>query len=219
MPWQPPVQEFDDSENGHKVIADKISASADAWAALNKKGKKPKKGTGFPLALVADQDEAAAGAEGWTSFLRYGKLVYNGEAGAASYSIDLPGEQPLRTKRGDKAGRGAEYSALEIFSGRMITADDRTGCAAAMLPMPPMPPQCRQCRRNAANAAAMPPMPQCRRCLLAADASLAVPSARDAYEWSNAVSRTITRRAFASQQPRRDRPVRRRLQLPRPGPR
>jgi nucleoside diphosphate kinase len=124
---QKPPETFDDSENGHKILADKIAAAKGKWAALNKKGTKPPKGTGMALALVADQDEAAAGAEGWTSFLRYGKLVYNGDLGAGSYSIDMPGEQPLRTKRGDKAGRGAEYSALEVFAGRLITADDRTG--------------------------------------------------------------------------------------------
>jgi len=66
--------------------------------------------------------------------LRYGKLVYNSVAGNKSYSLDLPGEQPLRTKRGDKAGRGAEYSALEVFNNRLITADDRTGNMDEIVP-------------------------------------------------------------------------------------
>jgi len=119
--------EYDDTENGHKPIAGKIAASKAHWAALNKVGAAPAPDTGFALALVADQDEASAGPDGYTSYLRYGKLTYNGSAGAASYSIDMPGEQPIRTTRGDKAGRGAEYSALEVFDGRLITADDRTG--------------------------------------------------------------------------------------------
>ena len=51
-----------------------------------------------------------------------------------SYSIELPGEQPLRTKRGDKAGRGAEYSALEVFADRLITMDDRTGNVDEIVP-------------------------------------------------------------------------------------
>ena len=33
----------------------------------------------------------------------------------------------MRTGRGDKAKRGAEYSALEIFDGRLLTFCDRTG--------------------------------------------------------------------------------------------
>ena len=114
-------------ENGHTRIAAKIAASKAKWAALNKVGTAPTEGTGFAVALIADQDEASAGADGFTSFLKYGKLVYDGAKGTSSYSLDLAGEQPLRTKRGDKAGRGAEYSALEVFAGRLITADDRTG--------------------------------------------------------------------------------------------
>ena len=120
-------QPFDDSENGHKPIESKLDASKSKWAALNAKCSVPAANTGMPLAMVADQDEASADAEGYTSYLAFGKLVYNGQKGEGSYSIDLPGEQPIRTKRGDKAGRGAEYSALEIFAARMITADDRTG--------------------------------------------------------------------------------------------
>ena len=123
----PPKVEYDDSENGHKPIADKIEACKPKWAALMKGAKTPKDGTGYPIALVADQDEASAGPEGYTSYLKYGKLVYYGKKGAASYGIELPGENPIRTGRGDKAGRGAEYSALEVFAGRLITADDRTG--------------------------------------------------------------------------------------------
>ena len=46
---------------------------------MNGKGSKPAEGMAFPVALVADQDEAAAGEGGWHSFLRFGKLVYNGE--------------------------------------------------------------------------------------------------------------------------------------------
>jgi len=32
-------------------------------------------------------------------------------AGAASYTIDMRGEQPIRTARGDKAGRGPASAA------------------------------------------------------------------------------------------------------------
>ena len=125
---------YDGLENGHDVIKGKIDAAADAWKALNATATTPTPNTGYPLALVADQDEASAGVEGYTSYLRYGKLVYTGANGSKSYTIDMPGEQPIRTGRGDKAGRGAEYSALEIFDGKMVTADDRTGAVDVIAP-------------------------------------------------------------------------------------
>jgi len=121
-------------ENGHHVIQGKINAAKPKWAELNGVGTKPAAGMSWPVALVADQDEGSAGEGGWCSFLRYGTITYNGDAGDKSYSIDLSGEQPLRTKRGDKAGRGAEYSALEVFSNRLITMDDRTGNVDEIVP-------------------------------------------------------------------------------------
>ena len=121
-------------ENGHHVIQGKIDAAKPKWAELNGAGAKPAAGMSWPVALVADQDEASAGEGGWCSFLRYGTITYNGDAGDKSYSIDLSGEQPLRTKRGDKAGRGAEYSALEVFANRLITMDDRTGNVDEIVP-------------------------------------------------------------------------------------
>jgi nucleoside diphosphate kinase len=120
---------FDDTENGHDMLAERIEASGPIFEKLNRGAMLPTPGTAFPIALVADQDEGDAGKDlaDACSYLAYGKLVYNGAAGAASYSIDLPGEQPIRTAKGDSAGRGVEYSALEVFANRMITADDRTG--------------------------------------------------------------------------------------------
>ena len=79
-------------ENGHQVIQPKIDAAKPKWAELNAKGTAPTAGTAFPVALVADQDEASAGEGGWCSFLRYGKLVYHGASGEKSYTVDLPGE-------------------------------------------------------------------------------------------------------------------------------
>ena len=103
-------EEFDDSEKGHKPIAEKIAKSKSGWLALNKTGHEPAWGTAYPLALVADQDGQSG--EG-TSYLAFGRLMYHGREGGKSYSIELPGEQPLRTQRGETGGRGAEYSALE----------------------------------------------------------------------------------------------------------
>ena len=48
-------------ENGHHVIQGKIDAAKPKWAELNAKGTTPEPGMAFPVALVADQDEASAG--------------------------------------------------------------------------------------------------------------------------------------------------------------
>ena len=52
------------------------------------------------------------------------ELVYKGDA---SYALVMEGEHTVITTRGDKDGRGAEYSALEVFCGKLLTMDDRTG--------------------------------------------------------------------------------------------
>ena len=120
-------------ENGHHVVQAKIDASKPKWAALNAKGSTPAVGMAFPVMLVADQDEASAGEGGWCPFLRYGKLVYNGAAAA-----ELQRRPALRAadphQAWDKAGAGAEYSALEVFAGRLITMDDRTGNVDEIVP-------------------------------------------------------------------------------------
>ena len=114
-------------EHGHAPLKDKIAADKKAWAALNANVVPPEEGATFNLALIADQDEASKGEDGgekfWLSKLAFGKLVYSG----GGYSLALDSEATLKSMRGDKSGRGAEYSALEVFDGKLMTMDDRTG--------------------------------------------------------------------------------------------
>merc|ERR1719247_2049400 len=123
------TEEKSTDENGHAAIAAKIESSAAGWQELCKAVTLPAEGMAWPLAFVADQDEASAQDDGksWKTHLAYGKLVYLGGKGSASYSVQLVGEAPLLTDRGDKSQRGAEYSALEVFAGKLVTFDDRTG--------------------------------------------------------------------------------------------
>ena len=121
-------------ENGHKPLLKKITTSNVTWKMMSAKATLPTEGMCWPLALVADQDEASKTDAGWQSHIAYGKLVYNGAKGGASYSLEMKGEAPLITERADKAGRGAEYSALEVFDGKLITVDDRTGNMDELVP-------------------------------------------------------------------------------------
>lgn len=106
-----------------------------AWEELGKKATAPAEGASFAVAMIADQDEASmAEAGAWESKLAYGKLVYKGDKGDASYALEITGEATITTTRGDKSGRGAEYSALEVFDGKLLTMDDRTGNIDELVP-------------------------------------------------------------------------------------
>eukprot|EP00930_Biecheleria_cincta_P002325 TRINITY_DN103336_c0_g1_i1.p1 TRINITY_DN103336_c0_g1~~TRINITY_DN103336_c0_g1_i1.p1 ORF type:complete len:426 (+),score=75.85 TRINITY_DN103336_c0_g1_i1:161-1438(+) len=121
-------------ENGNKVIADKLSACAAKWAKLNEAAVPPPVGTRIPFAVVADQDEASRRDSGWLSHLALCNLTYRGNFGQESYAFDFKREADLFTTRGDKADRGAEYSTLEVFRGKLLAACDRTGNLDELLP-------------------------------------------------------------------------------------
>ena len=115
-------------ENGHGPLAEAFATQKASWAAMNAKATPPAEGKEFMLALIADQDEASHVAEKvWESYLAFGKLTYNGAGGAQSYSLEMTSEAAVDTDRGDKSKRGAEYSALEVFDGKLLTFCDRTG--------------------------------------------------------------------------------------------
>eukprot|EP00931_Biecheleriopsis_adriatica_P047812 TRINITY_DN27594_c0_g1_i1.p1 TRINITY_DN27594_c0_g1~~TRINITY_DN27594_c0_g1_i1.p1 ORF type:complete len:446 (+),score=84.73 TRINITY_DN27594_c0_g1_i1:32-1339(+) len=129
------------TENGNNVILDKILASSDKWAALNRsRATAPAVGSQLSLAVVADQDEASReGVEGkvcekWVSQLALCKLTYRGNLGQGSYTFEWKSEARLITTRADKSFRGAEYSTLEVFEGKLLTACDRTGNVDELIP-------------------------------------------------------------------------------------
>jgi soluble calcium-activated nucleotidase 1 len=123
----PPTNGDGEEENGHKPLLKQITSSGLGWKAMNATGTAPAAGMAWPVCLVADQDEASKSDGGWASKLAYGKLIYNGSNGAQSYSLEMKGEADVMTGVGDKSGRGAEYSALEVFAGKLLTFCDRTG--------------------------------------------------------------------------------------------
>ena len=99
-----------------------------AWAALNSKASYPAAGTEFCLGFIADQDEASHIEEKkWQSYLAYATLKFRGDNGDQSYTLEMKGEALAVSDIGDKSNRGAEYSALEIFDGKLLTFCDRTG--------------------------------------------------------------------------------------------
>jgi hypothetical protein len=138
----PSAAYVDDSpfENGHAPLKDQFAEHRAGWAAMNAKQAAPEVGREFWIGLIADQDEASHIAEKvWESYLAYGKLKYLGDLAEGSYSLVMMGEAPVDTDRGDKSKRGAEYSALEVFDGKLLTFCDRS----LDLHCPPPLPFCR----------------------------------------------------------------------------
>ena len=93
------------------------------------KATAPAAGAELKLMFIADQDQASKVGEDakWETKLASGILTYNGAKGDQSYTLAMGPEATLYTSRGDKSGRGAEYSALELFDGKLLTMCDRTG--------------------------------------------------------------------------------------------
>ena len=117
-------------ENGNSVIAEEIEADASAWAALNAAGTAPPAGSSWTVGFIADQDQASAtvasdGAVAYESSFSTAALTY--DAGANAYTLGELAHNQVATSRGDQAGRGGEFSALEVFGGKLLTFDDRTG--------------------------------------------------------------------------------------------
>ena len=82
----------------------------------------------FRFAAVTDLDQLSKFEDGdkikFRSYLLPGTLTRNPSDG--TYSIDM--EEPREVVTGhNEAGRGAEFSELQIFNNRLLTFDDRTG--------------------------------------------------------------------------------------------
>jgi hypothetical protein len=90
----------------------------------------------FLFAAVTDQDKASRDPSAtlenprFKSILLPGILKRNQEKGM--YSVEFQKERELTTKH-NEAGRGAEYSDLQLFDNRLLTFDDRTGTVVEIL--------------------------------------------------------------------------------------
>ncbi|EGD77526.1 hypothetical protein PTSG_08624 [Salpingoeca rosetta] len=82
--------------------------------------------TSYRIALITDQDKASKTEEGksWESVMYKGELRQHRD-GRYSFLQD-PTPVVLSTTYNAK-GRGAELSELQVFNGKLYTADDRTG--------------------------------------------------------------------------------------------
>lgn len=117
-------------ENSNAHLEEVLAADAAEWATLNAAGCAPFAGAQWTVGFIADQDEASAseaadGSKLYESTFSLGSLSYDVEAKA--YTLGALKHSVVATKRGDKAGRGAEFSALEVLGARLLTFDDRTG--------------------------------------------------------------------------------------------
>jgi soluble calcium-activated nucleotidase 1 len=121
------------AENGHVPIEQAIQQSAATWQTLN--AATPGSPTSaLTIGFVADQDEASIETDGhaWDSYYSQASLQYVGAKGDGSYTLSALEEHKIVVRHaGDKAkgegGRGAEFSALEMWQGELLTVDDRTG--------------------------------------------------------------------------------------------
>lgn len=139
-----------DTENGNSHIAELIAATGPVWAEMNAKGSTPAEGVAMDVGFIADQDQDSKtdDGSGWASVFATGQLRF--ADGKYAFSMEgedvasrAPGAAPrerrsskLVTTEGDKSERGAEYSLLEWFGGKLITACDRTGNLDEVLPHP-----------------------------------------------------------------------------------
>ena len=76
----------------------------------------------YSLAVVADPDTESRAGDVWQSYLLRGSLLVRGEEVEVSW-----GQEELLTSNLGAAGRGMELSELQVFNGRLLTLDDRTG--------------------------------------------------------------------------------------------
>ncbi len=123
---QPDDSYVDDSslENGHACLREKIAADRPGWVAMNSKCVQLAEGSTISLAMITDQDKASRNGDGcWVAMLAFYTLTWS----SGAYTIAEEHETRVTTSRGDKSGRGAEYSALELFEGKLLIFDDRSG--------------------------------------------------------------------------------------------
>jgi soluble calcium-activated nucleotidase 1 len=138
-------------ENGHHVIEQAINSSKQTWQQLNRafSASDPANagnatgGGELVVGFIADQDDASIEADGhtWDSYYSEAMLSWTSadgeeESGERSsrraYSLGPLEEHKIAIQHaGDKnsgeGGRGAEFSALEMWQQELLTMDDRTG--------------------------------------------------------------------------------------------
>eukprot|EP00948_MAST-09A_sp_MAST-9A-sp1_P003300 g3300.t1 len=122
-------------ENHPAHVKAKIIADYSTFKAMMDKAPEKYTAQTFAVGCIADQDENARTKDGekqvWETYLLLGALTSTvSEDGAVTYTATSQEEFKeiqLITERGDKKGRGAEYSLLHFFDGKLVTACDRTG--------------------------------------------------------------------------------------------
>ena len=69
-------------------------------------------------------------ADTWLSYLVTARLTRHGQAPNHYFTCEVVDKTEIRTKTADGSGRGAEFSSLCYFDGKLLTCDDRTGAAS-----------------------------------------------------------------------------------------
>mmetsp|Transcript_16070 Transcript_16070/g.39356 ORF Transcript_16070/g.39356 Transcript_16070/m.39356 type:complete len:460 (-) Transcript_16070:43-1422(-) len=90
----------------------------------------------FLFAAVTDQDKASRDPSASLEKPRFRAILLPGilkrDKQTGMYTIEFRKEREIITKH-NEAGRGAEYSDLQLFDNRLLTFDDRTGTVVEIL--------------------------------------------------------------------------------------
>lgn len=90
----------------------------------------------FLFAAVTDQDKASRDPAAALEKPRFQAILLPGilkrDKQTGLYTIEFRKERDIITKH-NEAGRGAEYSDLQLFDNRLLTFDDRTGTVVEIL--------------------------------------------------------------------------------------
>lgn len=104
----------------------------DLWKAMQQRGREL--ANTVDLLLMADQDKQSrtdddgdGKVDTWRSHLVHAQLVRKGAGPKQPYTLRVVEETDIVVDVADGSQRGAEFSSLCFFNGKLLTCDDRTG--------------------------------------------------------------------------------------------
>mmetsp|Transcript_31078 Transcript_31078/g.34386 ORF Transcript_31078/g.34386 Transcript_31078/m.34386 type:complete len:377 (-) Transcript_31078:81-1211(-) len=127
----------DDDENANYHISSLIEESREKWKSMNDKLVDVPPPATIQVAFIADQDQNSILENGAGFYSTFATAKLYRHSGGKKYTFDYKKvEDLLYTKEGSKKGRGAEYSLLEPYGNKILTACDKTGNLDEVIPHP-----------------------------------------------------------------------------------
>lgn len=102
------------------------------WSEMRQLGLQ--RSTSFDVLMIADQDKDSKNdsdndgkVDNWISYLVVVRVTRHGAPPNHKYKCEVIDKVSVVVNQADKSGRGAEFSSLCYFNGKLLTCDDRTG--------------------------------------------------------------------------------------------